>query len=122
MKKLIFLLLLLLPVNFFSQNMGTASSLEKIVTTTVNNSIQIDLFFTEPVNPKTISSATIFINGKNVNSNTKFTFNRDGTQVRFLIDYTDTFNLKLENIQTITQKNISTDTIYLDGATLWKKS
>lgn len=124
MKKLIILLsLLFLSVNFYSQNNNQGeSSLEKIVTTKVNDSIQIDLFFAEPVNPKTITAANIFINGKNINPNTKFTYNRDGTQVRFIIDYTDSFNLKLENIQTITQKIISTETILLNGATSWKRS
>lgn len=124
MKKLnILLLLLFISFNSFSQNNNqTESQLERIITTRINDSIQIDLFFAEPVNPKTITSANIYINGKNINSNTKFTYNRDGTQVRFLIDYTDSFSLKLENIQTNTQKLITTDIIILNGATTWKKS
>ena len=124
MKKLnILLLLLFISFNLFSQNNNqTESQLERIITTRINDSIQIDLFFAEPVNPKTITSANIYINGKNINSYTKFTYNRDGTQVRFLIDYTDSFNLKLENIQTNTQKLITTEIIILNGATTWKKS
>ena len=124
MKKLnILLLLLFISFNSFSQNNNqTESQLERIITTRINDSIQIDLFCAEPVNPKTITSANIYINGKNINSNAKFTYNRDGTQVRFLIDYTDSFNLKLENIQTNTQKLITTEIILLNGATTWKKS
>ena len=54
MKKLnILLLLLFISFNLFSQNNNqTESQLERIITTRINDSIQIDLFFAEPVNPK----------------------------------------------------------------------
>lgn len=124
MKKLIILFtLLFISTNIFSQNMvQNNTALERIETKTINNSIQIDVFFSEPINPQTISSATIFIDEKKINSNTKFIFNREGTQVRFLIDFTENFCIRFQDIKTINQKTISTESIYLNGATQWKKS
>lgn len=124
MKKLIILFtLLFISTNIFSQNMvQNNTALERIETKTINNSIQIDVFFSEPINPQTISSATIFIDEKKINSNTKFIFNREGTQVRFLIDFTENFCIRFQDIKTINQKIISTESIYLNGATQWKKS
>ncbi|MCQ2590804.1 MAG: hypothetical protein MJ179_10305 [Treponema sp.] len=123
MKKLFILFtLLFISFNGFSQNAVQENFVDRIVTTKINNTIQVDIFFTEPVNPKTISASTIYINEKNINANTKFIFNREGTQVRFVIDYAESFLLKLINVETISRKNISLESINLNGASQWKKS
>lgn len=120
MKKIIFLLSFLIFSSLvFAQNI---SHPEKIQTTTVNDFIQIDIFFNEPINPKTITFQNILVNENQIGSTTKFIFNRDGTQVRFKIDFKDNFTLKLQNIKTINGNNIFTDIIYLNGDSTWKKS
>lgn len=120
MKKLFFILSFLLVISpLFSQNNN--DDINRIIVSSVNNGTQIDIFFEESVNPKTLSSSTILINDTPINSNTKIIFNRDGTQVRFVIESQSSFTLQLTNVKTNSGKTINTSQILLNGDSTWKK-
>lgn len=120
MKKFIIsILFTLLTFSFFAQD--NSSAINKIVTSSVNNGTQIDIFFEESINPKTLSSSSVLINGENLNPNTKFTFNREGNQVRFIIDSKSNFTIQLINVRTNTGKTVTNETIKLSGDQTWKK-
>lgn len=120
MKKLFFIFSILLFISpLFSQNNN--DDINRIVVTSVNNGTQIDIFFEESINPKTLSSNTILINNSQINQNTKFIFNREGTQVRFVIESQTSFTLQLTNVKTNSGKIINTTEISLNGDSTWKK-
>lgn len=48
--------------------------------------IRIAIIFSKPVNPRTVNSSTIKINGRPLSSNVKINFNREATQARFILD------------------------------------
>lgn len=123
MKKLFLLItLLLFSLQGFCQERRSSVEISRIVTTKVNNSIQVDIFFPESIDPRTITTDTILINDKPLSKNTKITFNREGTQIRFLIELNDSFSLRLENVKTNLQKLVSSEKILLTGEIEWKKS
>ena len=125
MKKIITLFAcLFISLCVFAQGPSSKSENEdlvyKIVTKSVNENIQIDLFFSESINPKSVHSSNILVNGNPI-KNTKFTFNRDGNQVRFIIDSNSDFEFELKNIKTNSGKTITTKTIKLSGDSEWTK-
>lgn len=122
-KKFLFVLFYFLLSSFFcfSQN-SNLYGVKAVFTSSSSKSIQIDIFFEESINPKTLTFQNIFINDKPINENTKFIFNREGNQLRFIIDKLDSFSLQINHIKTNTGKTISCEKIYLNGDTQWKKS
>lgn len=119
-KSFLLFTLLVFSTLLFSQSTN-AETINRIVTTTVNNGTQIDVFFGESINPNTLSSSTILINDKPVNGNTKFVFNRDGTQVRFTVEAEGSFTIQFKNLRTNSGKTVTSEKINLNGDSTWKK-
>lgn len=108
----ILLIILFFSFTLFAQGL---SGITKITTHSDNSSTQITVYFSESINPRTVNSNSIFINGNPINSNTKFIYNREGTQVRFNIPIQDSFSIQFIHLITNSGKEITTDLIYLSG-------
>lgn len=50
-----------------------------------NGAVQIDVFFSSPINPLSFSGKNVLINGAPLPQDLKPIFNREGTQVRFVV-------------------------------------
>ena len=124
MKRIIALCLIaIFSLSAFAQkSRGYEDSLiTQIVTKQAGSSVQINIFFSESINPRTLVPQAILINGVPLNPNTKFMFNREGTQVRFNIEFTGSFTLKLNHLMTNSGREISTGTIALNGDSIWPR-
>ena len=124
MKRIISVLLIaIFSFMAFAQNGRPNNNLvTRIVTKTEGSSVQINIFFSEAVNPRTLGPQSILINGNPINNNTKFMYNREGTQVRFYVELNGSFSLKLIHLMTNSGKEISTGTIPLNGDTVWPRN
>lgn len=78
-----------------------------------DNGIQIDIFFSEPVNPASFVGKNVLINSKPLSSETRTVFNREGTQVRFLVRAEFPVELKIEGVKTSTGNTVAEKKITL---------
>lgn len=58
--------------------------------------IQIDIFFTAPVDSRSVNESTVFINSRSIGKDVKIVFNREASQARFTAnaDFPVTITLK----------------------------
>ena len=66
----------------------------------VEGGIQIDVFFSTAVNPATFGGKNVLVNSKPLSSAVKPVFNREGTQVRFVVNADFPIELKIEGVKT----------------------
>lgn len=126
-RKIFFILFIFTTFSIYSQSNDYLSNASSNLLTNItcvsnnNTTTQIDIFFEESIDPKTVTCDSILINNKSLNSTTKFIYSRDGKQIRFIIEYKDSFTLQLINVKTNSQKIITTKKITLNGDSEWKK-
>ena len=109
MKKSILLLalFLVLPAVLFSQSnyrgqrVAESSEEGQILSAkakAVDGGVQIDVFFSVPINPTSFSGKNVLINSKPLASSVKPVFNREGTQVRFVVNSALPIELKIDGL------------------------
>lgn len=82
--------------------------------TDVDNGIKVDIQFSEPVEPQSLNSRTIFINSKPLDSNTKITFNRDGTRAQFVLNRASGFRIEFNGIKSFSNKRLEPTEVLVD--------
>ena len=80
----------------------------------VDGGIQIDVYFSTAVNPVTFAGKNVLVNSKALSSGVKTVFNREGTQVRFVVKETFPIELKIQGLQTTGGKSIPPKKITLN--------
>ncbi len=79
----------------------------------LGDTVQIDVFFSTPVNPATFNGKSVFINGKALAASVKAVFNREGNQVRILVKESLPIELKIEGLKTAAGKAVLAEKIIL---------
>ncbi len=93
---------------------NTAAKVLSAEAKAVVDGIQIDVFFSVPVNPSSFSGKHVLVNSKPLSSDVKTVFNREGTQVRFVVKTSFPVELSLEGIESSTGSSVSSKKIVLD--------
>lgn len=115
MKKIISLFVFLFSfLLLFSQSdgyRGQRKTLDNVDGKIINisyssNNKSIDIFFSVPVDPRSISGNNIFLDNSSIGRNTKITFNKDGTQARVFVNKTPPFTVKINNVKSYNGKNL----------------
>lgn len=126
MKKQIFLLIILTFTVLFSMEAqrnfrGQRKSfsdeeltLENYFGQETSEGVQITLTFSEPVNPQSLTSRNVQINGKSLSSSVRITFNREGTTARFTVNESLPLTIQLSNIKSFDGKTMSPETVIIN--------
>lgn len=115
MKKILSLFVFLLSFFLlFSQSDGyrgqrkTLDNVDgKIVNISYSSSNKcLDIFFSVPVDPRSLSGNNIFLDNSPIGRNVKITFNKDGTQARVFVNDAPPFTVKVNNVKSYNGKNL----------------
>jgi len=102
-----------------SQN--KASEVTEISVKATGDSVQFDIFFSAPIDTRTFSASTISVNSKKIDGNTKITFNRECTQVRFVVKTSLPATIAINGVKSADGSAIPSITASkLKGDSTWK--